>query len=200
MNNIRIFQNEQFGQVRIAMNENGEPLFCLIDVCNMLDLIPSKVSQRLDKDVLSKYPLETAGGIQQTNFINEDGLYDVILDSRKPEAKQFRKWITSEVLPSIRKTGGYMISKPEDTPEELMARALLVAQDALRRREERIANLEQQTALQSEELQAAAPKVNYYEKVLQSTSTYNTNQIAKELGMSAVTLNQKLREMGVQYK
>lgn len=93
-----------------------------------------------------------------------------------------------------------MISKPEDTPEELMARALLVAQDALRRREERIANLEQQTALQSEELQAAAPKVNYYEKVLQSTSTYNTNQIAKELGMSAVTLNQKLREMGVQYK
>ena len=143
MNNIRIFQNEQFGQVRIAMNENGEPLFCLIDVCNMLDLIPSKVSQRLDKDVLSKYPLETAGGIQQTNFINEEGLYDVILDSRKPEAKQFRKWITSEVLPSIRKTGGYMISKPEDTPEELMARALLVAQDALRRREERIANLEQ---------------------------------------------------------
>lgn len=87
------------------MGENGEPLFCLIDVCNMLDLIPSKVSQRLDKDVLSKYPLETAGGIQQTNFINEDGLYDVILDSRKPEAKQFRKWITSEVLPSIRKHG-----------------------------------------------------------------------------------------------
>ncbi len=85
MNNIRIFQNEQFGQVRIAMNENGEPLFCLIDVCNMLDLIPSKVSQRLDKDVLSKYPLETAGGIQQTNFINEDGLYDVILDSRKAD-------------------------------------------------------------------------------------------------------------------
>lgn len=88
MNNIQIFQNEQFGKVRIAMNESDEPLFCLADVCQILDLIPSKVAQRLDKDVLSKYPLETAGGIQQANFVDEDGLYDAILDSRKPEAKK----------------------------------------------------------------------------------------------------------------
>ena len=104
---LKIFENEQFGQVRIAMNENGEPMFCLADLCLVLDLTPSKVAQRLGEDVLSKYPLLTAGGIQQANFVNEDGLYDVILDSRKPEAKKFRKWITSEVLPSIRKNGSY---------------------------------------------------------------------------------------------
>lgn len=201
MDNIRIFQNEQFGQVRIAVNENGEPVFCLADVCNMLDLIPSKVAQRLSDDVLSKYPIvDNLGREQIANFINEDGLYDAILDSRKPEARQIRKWMTSEVLPSIRKTGGYMIAKPEDTPEELMARALLVAKDALKRREERIANLEQQTVLQSEQLQIAAPKVNYYDRVLQSTSTYNINQIAKEFGMSAETMNKKLKELGIQYK
>ena len=68
MNTIKIFENEQFGKVRIAMSENNEPFFCLADVCQILDLIPSKVAQRLDKDVLSKYPLETAGGIQQANF------------------------------------------------------------------------------------------------------------------------------------
>ena len=88
MNTIKIFENEQFGKVRIAMGENNEPFFCLADVCQILDLIPSKVAQRLDKDVLSKYPLETAGGIQQANFVDEDGLYDTILDSRKPEAKK----------------------------------------------------------------------------------------------------------------
>ncbi len=206
MNNIRIFQNDQFGQVRIAMNENGESLFCLADVCKSVELTnPSSVKSRLDEEdvqLIDLHALNYSEGIGNTlaNFITESGFYDVLLQSSSKKVKPFRKWVTSEVLPSIRKTGGYMISKPEDTPEELMARALLVAQDALRRREERIANLEQQAALQSEELQASAPKVNYYEKVLQSTSTYNTNQIAKELGMSSVTLNQKLREMGVQYK
>lgn len=133
MSSIKIFENAQFGQVRIYMGENGEPLFCLIDVCNMLDLIPSKVSQRLDKDVLSKYPLETAGGIQQTNFINEDGLYDVILDSRKPEAKQFRKWITSEVLPSIRKHGAYMTN---DTLEKALTSPDFLIQLATNLKEE----------------------------------------------------------------
>lgn len=100
MNEIKIFENEKFGKVRVA-GTSEEPLFCLADVCQVLDLMPNKVAQRLDKDVLSRYPLQTAGGIQQTNFVNEDGLYDAILDSRKPEAKQFRKWITSEVLPLI---------------------------------------------------------------------------------------------------
>lgn len=107
MEDIQVFNNPEFGEIRTAGTADN-PMFCLADVCKALDLIPSKVAQRLDKGVLSKYPLETVGGEQLVNFVNEDGLYDVILDSRKPEAKKFRKWVTSEVLPSIRKHGAYM--------------------------------------------------------------------------------------------
>lgn len=106
-NEIKIFNSEEFGEVRVIGSPEN-PLFCLADLCRVLDLIPSKVAQRLEKGVLSKYPLSTNGGIQELNFVNEDGLYDVILDSRKPEARKFRKWVTGEVLPSIRKTGGYV--------------------------------------------------------------------------------------------
>ena len=116
---ITIFQNPQFGDVRVVMNPGNEPMFCLTDLCRVLALNPSKVAQRLSEDVLSKYPLVTVGGVQQTNFVNEDGLYDTILDSRKPEAKRFRKWITSEVLPSIRKTGQYSVTTPQTYAEAL---------------------------------------------------------------------------------
>lgn len=96
------------GQNLTIIDTEGEPRFLLKDVCDILDIGNARhVKTRLEKDVVSNYPLETSGGTQQATFINEDGLYDVILDSRKPEAKRFRKWITSEVLPSIRKHGAY---------------------------------------------------------------------------------------------
>ena len=106
---MQIFNSSEFGEIRVKGTPEN-PLFCLVDVCKALDLNPSKVSQRLEKGVLSKYTLSTTGGNQVLNFINEDGLYDVIFDSRKPEARKFRKWVTSEVLPSIRKTGAYVQS------------------------------------------------------------------------------------------
>lgn len=183
MNNIKIFQNEKFGQVRVAMNESNEPVFCLADVCQVLDLTPSKVAQRLDKDVLSKYPLETSGGIQQANFVNEDGLYDAILDSRKPEAKQFRKWVTNEVLPSIRKHGGYIASKQDDTPEEIMARALLVAQETLKRKEQRLIEAEQK-------IQKDAPKVLFADAVSTSQRSCLVAELAKILQQNGVNIGQ----------
>ena len=106
MNEIKIFSNPQFGNIRTAGTPDS-PLFCLADVCKALDLRQNDVVRRIDKGVVSTHPLQTAGGTQMANFVNEDGLYDVILDSRKPEAKVFRKWVTSEVLPTIRKTGQY---------------------------------------------------------------------------------------------
>lgn len=124
-----VFSNPQFGSVRTAGNSDY-PLFCLADICRVLELSPSKVAQRLQDDVLSKYPiLDALNREQLANFVNEDGLYDVILDSRKPEAKAFRKWITSEVLPSIRRNGAYMtdaaiesiIADPESGIRLLMA-------------------------------------------------------------------------------
>lgn len=107
-NSIQIFNNEQFGEIRTSGTVEN-PLFCLADVCKALGLKPSHVRERLDDGGVSTDTIfDNLGRQQVANFVNEDGLYDVILDSRKPEAKQFRKWITSEVLPSIRKHGAYM--------------------------------------------------------------------------------------------
>ena len=195
---ITLFENSQFGKVRVA-RLNNEPIFCIADLCKILDLTPSKVSQRLSEDVLSKYPLKTNGGEQIANFVNEDGLYDVILDSRKPEAKAFRKWVTGEVLPAIRKSGGYMIEK-EESPEETMSRALLIAQDTMLRQKQRLDMLQAQNNLQSTQLQIVAPKVEYYDSVLQSSSVYVADQIAKELGMTAVSMNKKLCALGILMK
>lgn len=190
---VTILSNDLFGQVRVVM-QHGEPLFCLTDVCRALDLNTNGVRARLTDGVISTYPIvDQLGREQVANFVNEDGLYDVILDSRKPEAKQFRKWITSEVLPSIRKSGGYMVARENETPEQLMARALQVANDTLQRKERQI-------QLQDQQLRIQAPKVEYHDKVLTSHSTYSTTQIAKEFGFGAVTLNKKLHDMGVQYK
>ena len=113
MADVQVFSHPDFGGVRV-IGDFDNPRFCLSDVCKILELPQvAKVVQRLDKDVLSTHPLETAGGIQQMYFVNEDGLYDLILDSRKPAAKKFRKWVTNEVLPSIRKTSSYsLLNKP----------------------------------------------------------------------------------------
>lgn len=199
MEEVKIFKSPKFGEIRTA-GTNDNPMFCLSDVCRILGLSAKGVNQRLGKDVISNYPLETAGGIQQALFVNEDGLYDVILDSRKPEAKSFRKWVTSEVLPSIRKSGGYIAAKQEESPEVIMARALQIANETIERSKQQLQMAQGTIDRQAEQLRISAPKVAYVDEVLQSQNTYNVNLIAKELGMSAETLNRKLKEMGVQYK
>lgn len=197
-NSIQIFKNSQFGEIRTAGSAEA-PMFCLADVCRALGLSAKGVNQRLSEEVISNYPLQTAGGTQQALFVNEDGLYDVILDSRKPEAKQFRKWVTSEVLPTIRKTGGYLATTQEDTPELIMARALQVAQRTIDSHKQQLQIAQGTIEAQQEELKAIAPLADYTREVLQSTSTFTATQIAKDLGMSAVTLNSKLRRLGVQF-
>ena len=113
---ITIFNNPQFGDIRTAGTPET-PLFCLADVCKALELQASAVIRRLDDGVITSHPIsDSLGRLQVANFVSEDGLYDVILDSRKPEAKVFCKWITSEVIPSIRKTGGYSLSKRYSLP------------------------------------------------------------------------------------
>lgn len=114
MNDLQIFNNEEFGEVRTAVI-NDEPMFCLIDICKALEMSnPTMVAQRLDDDERTKLDLGRQG---ETNFITESGLYAVILRSDKPNAKKFRKWVTSEVLPTIRKTGSY--NKPMSTAEKI---------------------------------------------------------------------------------
>lgn len=115
MNDLQIFNNEEFGEVRTAV-VNDEPMFCLIDICKALEIKnATDVAKRLDEDELTRLNLGSRAG--ETNFITESGLYAVILRSDKPNAKKFRKWVTSEVLPSIRKTGSY--NKPMSTAEKI---------------------------------------------------------------------------------
>lgn len=121
---IEIFKNESFGEVRVA-GTSEKPLFCLVDVCKVLELgNPSQVKTRLEDGVISNEVIpDSLGRQQEMTFINEDGLYDVILDSRKPQAKAFRKWITSVVLPSIRNTGKYEIKS--EYPKKLELRDVM---------------------------------------------------------------------------
>ena len=182
MNEIQIFSNPQFGEIRTAIGENGEPMLCLPDLCRVLELTPSKVAQRLSEDVLSKYPLETAGGIQQTNFVNEDGLYDAILDSRKSEARKFRKWVTSEVLPTIRKHGVYATSQTIDNLLADPDNAIKVFQ-ALK--EER-----QLRQIAEAKIEADAPKVLFAEAVTGSKSTCLIGELAKLITQNGYKIGQ----------
>ena len=114
MNELQIFNSEEFGEVRTVVL-NSEPMFCLVDVCKALDIKnATDVAKRLDDDERTRLNLGRQG---ETNFVTESGLYAVILRSDKPNAKKFRKWITGEVLPSIRKTGSY--GKPMTTAEKI---------------------------------------------------------------------------------
>ena len=186
MNEIQIFKNQEFGTIRTITDAQGEPMFCLKDVCEVLELRTQKVVQRLEDDVLSKYPIvDSLGRTQQATFVNEDGLYDTILESRKPQAKRFRKWVTSEVLPSIRKNGGYMVARPDESDEVILARALQIMQATLQRRDEQIARLK--------------PRADYADQVLDSVSCFTVTQIGKELNMTGHDLNVLLCQMGIQY-
>ncbi|MFQ9049156.1 MAG: ORF6C domain-containing protein [Coprococcus sp.] len=139
MNEIQLFTDGEFN-MRTAVVD-GEPLFCLADVCKALDIQnPSKVAQRLDDDERTKLELGRQG---ETNFITESGLYAVILRSDKPNAKGFRRWVTSEVLPSIRKTGNYS-AKPMTTEEKikLLAQGNTELAERVDRVEDKIGSLE----------------------------------------------------------
>lgn len=182
-----------------------DPLFRASDIALVLELSNvSDMVSRVDQEEATKLNLGSKQG--ETWFLTEDGIYEILMQSRKPIAKQFKKGV-KRILHEVRTTGGYLATKPDDTPDEIMARALLVAQETMKKRDERISLLEHQNAqkdetiaLQSAELKEAAPKVEYYDEALSANGTYTTMQIAKEFGIGAVTLNQKLRNMGVQYK
>lgn len=207
-NELKIFNSPEFGEVRV-IGTSEEPLFCLKDVCNVLGLHRNVVVQRLEDWVCSTYPTpDSLGRMRDTIFVNEDGLYDVILDSRKPEAKKFRKWVTSEVLPSIRKDGGYMIAPVSETPEETMARALIIAQKAMADKERRLQAATQQNQILEGEVShlqkendILLPKAQYTDEVLQSTTTYTFTQIAKELDFRSVNaFISQLRSLKILYK
>lgn len=194
-NDIQIFNHPKFGEIRTTGTPDN-PLFCLADVCKALDLQAKHVISRLDKGVVSNGPLQTAGGLQQANFVNEDGLYDVILDSRKPEAKAFRKWVTSEVLPSIRKHGAYMsnevIERSLADPDFLIQLATTIKDERQARleAEQRAASLAVDNEAKQRKIEADKPKVTFADAIVGSRSSCLIGQLAKVLTQNGYKIGQ----------
>lgn len=194
VSSVKIFENEQFGEIRVA-GTSDEPLFCLLDVCRVLDLgNTSQVKSRLTDDVITNEVIsDSIGRQQEMMFVNEDGLYDVILDSRKPQAKLFRKWVTKEVLPSIRKTGSYSI-------EQQLPKTYLEALKALVAAEEEKERLALENAEKQRKIEEQTPKVQYFDNLVERNLLTNFRDTAKEIGLKQNQLINLLLENGYLYR
>lgn len=202
-------ETELLGHKFTVYGTAENPLSLAKEVAECIEYDQSSVNKLVnlvDDDEKVRNNLPTPGGNQQVWFLTEDGLYEVLMQSRKPIAKEFKKGV-KEILKSIRKTGGYIATKQDDTPEEIMARALTIAQATLAKREERLKQLEAQAEqqqvtieIQTEEIKKSAPKVSYYDNHLQSVNTQTSTQAAKQIGMDAEKLHKKLKEIGIIYR
>lgn len=191
-NNIQIFNNEEFGEVRTVM-VSDEPWFVAADVCKALELSnPTVAVSRLDEDERTKFNLGRQGeGI----IVNEAGLYSLILGSRKPEAKVFKRWITHDVIPAIRKTGGYIQGEESMSDDDLIARALVMAQKKIELREQQLKEKDAQLELQK-------PKVDFADHVTDSDNAIDMGTFAKYAQKQGITMGRNtlfkwLRDQGV---
>jgi toxin-antitoxin system, toxin component, bro family len=185
MNEIRIFKSEEFGEIR-TVEIGGEPWFVGKDVAETLGYErPTKaVSDHVDGEDRDEVPIQDPiGRMQNTAIINESGLYSLILSSKLPSAKAFKRWVTSEVLPSIRKHGGYINGQAEMSPEELMAKALQVAQKTLEEREARIGVLAAENSALTVEKQILKPKADYFDELVDRNLLTNFRETAKQLSI-----------------
>lgn len=174
MNDVKIFENPEFGRVRTTVID-GEPWFVAVDVCHALDIgNPSDALNRLDDDERTLVSIEGASNGKPVNGVNEPGLYSLVLGSRKPEAKAFKRWITHEVIPAIRKTGGYHVPQ---SPAEQMAQGLLAAQKLLAEKDKRI-----------EEMR---PKEIFADAVTASKTSILVGGLAKLIKQQGIDIGQK---------
>lgn len=208
MSNIQIFNNPEFGEIR-TIEQNGEPWFVLKDVCEAFgEQNYRRVSARLDEEEKGVSQIATPGGMQNMTVVSEAGLYSTLfamqpekargvdesyIAKRQEQLKRFRKWVTSEVLPSIRKNGGYIAGQEQLTPQELMAKALLVANKTLADREARISELTVQNNIM-------APKAEYFDELVDRNMLTSFRDTAKELGVKPKTFVNWLLEKKFIYR
>ena len=165
-----------------VIKQGDAPHWVLVDVCSTLEIGNSrKAASRLDDDEKGVTISDTLGGPQEMTIINESGLWSLVLTSRKPEAKRFKKWLTSEVIPAIRKTGGYMMATPEETPEQLAMRAMAVLQATVDR--------------QKAELETAMPKALAFDELANLSGEHNLRDSAKQCGWPERRFIQRLMEL-----
>ena len=184
----QVFNNAEFGELRVIKANDGEPWFVAKDICQALDLGRQQDSTRyLDQDEKGECLVNTTSGQQRMVTVSEAGFYRLVLKSRKPEAKAFQRWVTHDVLPSIRKEGGYIAANANDSEADIMARALLIAQKTIERNQKRIAELE--------------PKALFADAVSASDGTCLVGELAKMMRQNGVNVGQNrlfkmLREGG----
>ncbi|MDY5031105.1 MAG: phage antirepressor [Blautia sp.] len=196
MSELQIFQNAEFGSVRTATID-GEPYFVGKDVATILGYSNPRdaISKHVDDEDKGVAKCDTLGGRQEILFINESGLYSLILRSQLPAAKRFKRWVTSEVLPAIRRHGMY-------ATEELIANPdlAIAAFQALKAEREKRQALEEAVAVKAQQIAELKPKATYYDVVLKCKDAVNISVIAKDYGWSAQRMNEYLHKKGVQYK
>ena len=194
MNEIQIFNNEEFGEVRTVEIE-GKSYFCGKDVAGALGYAIPKDAIAAHCKGAVKHRTPTNGGIQELLFISEGDLYRLIVSSKLPTAEKFERWVFDEVLPSIRKHGLYATDELLDNPD-------LIIQMATKLKEERKVRkvLELENKVQSQQIAELQPKASYYDLILQCKDLLTVTEISKDYGMSAKGINTKLHELGVQYR
>ena len=177
MNELKIFNNPDFGEVR-TMNIGGEPWFVGKDVAGVLGYSNPNdaLKKRVDADDKGVAKCDTLGGAQELTIINESGLYSLVLSSKLPTAKAFKRWITHDVIPSIRKNGGYIAGQEAMTAEELMAKALLVAKKTIEEKEAELSRRQVENAIM-------APKAEYFDELVERNTLTNFRETAKQLGV-----------------
>lgn len=178
MNELKIFNNPDFGEVR-TMNIGGEPWFVGKDVAAILGYAKplNALATHIDEDDSLKQGLiDSMGREQNAIFINESGLYSLVLSSKLPTAKAFKHWITHDVIPSIRKNGGYIAGQESMTAEELMAKALLVAKKTIEEKEAELSRRQVENAIM-------APKADYFDELVERNTLTNFRETAKQLGV-----------------
>lgn len=184
MGDLKIFTNEEFGEIRTSV-VNSEPMFCLSDICKSLGLSqPSKVKERLNEKGVRTIPTLTSGGEQNLLYINEPNLYKAIFQSRKESAERFTEWVTSDVLPSIRKNGGYIAGQETLSDDELLSKALLVAHNKIAERDKII---EQKQA----RIEQMKPKAIFADAVATSRTSILIGDLAKLICQNGYQIGQK---------
>ena len=191
MEELQIFSNAEFGEVRTLIL-NNEPWFVGKDAAGILSYkdTADAIKRHVDDDDKLTRRFTDSGQSREMYIINESGLYSLILSSKLPTAKKFKRWVTSEVLPAIRRTGAYGVQVPRTLKEAL--------QLALEQ-EEKLEALQLDNSIKTQQIAELTPKATYYDLILQCRDLLSMTEIAKDYGMSAKGMNKKLHELGVQY-
>ena len=199
---VQKFIHPLFGEIRTMVMPDGQVGFVGKDVADVLGYARSAdaVRQHVEDEDKGVFKMQTPGGMQSIVFVNESGLYSLILSSKLPQAREFKHWVTSEVLPQIRRTGGYIPVKAEDDEKTILAKAVQILMKTVERQKVSIEQQRRELAEQDVEIARLAPKAEYAEEVLMSPTCYTMTQVAKSLSMTVQQLQRQLHLMKVIYR